>query len=181
VISFIYGRLIKKSLMDYARGNCINIHPAPLPQYRGLFPYNFCILNQEKIWGVTAHFISEEFDKGDIIKIETFPVDSNEITLEELVELSSHKSYDLLVEVINDINMGKEINRYPQGEGTYYSRKDFEEAKIITAIDTADTINRKIRAFWYPPYEGAYIRIDNEKYCLINTDILKQLNMEIEE
>lgn len=33
----------------------------------------------------------------------------------------------------------------------------------------------KIRAFWFPPYTGAYMEINGEKYTLINDYILKTL------
>ena len=42
-------------------------------------------------------------------------------------------------------------------------------------IKEGDDISRKIRAFWFPPYDGAYIKINNKKYTLIDDFILKEL------
>jgi len=38
-----------------------------------------------------------------------------------------------------------------------------------------DDIDLKIRAFWFPPYNGAYIEVKGNKYTLINNFILRQL------
>lgn len=43
---------------------------------------------------------------------------------------------------------------------------------------TKDEINKKIQAFWYPPYEGAYIELDGERYTLVNQTILNSINLD---
>jgi phosphoribosylglycinamide formyltransferase 1 len=50
----------------------INIHPALLPKYggKGMYGMNVhkaVIKNQERMSGITIHFVNEEYDKGDII------------------------------------------------------------------------------------------------------------------
>lgn len=51
LISNTYGRLIKRKLIEWTKGNCINFHDAILPKYKGLYTYNHGLLNGEKEWG----------------------------------------------------------------------------------------------------------------------------------
>ena len=39
-------------------------------------------------------------------------------------------------------------------------------------IKKNDDIDTKVRAFWYPPYDGAYIIKNNVRYTLVNKKIL---------
>ena len=50
----------------------INFHDSPLPKYAGLYPSTFGILNNERQWGCTWHFMSDRVDKGDIISQKNF-------------------------------------------------------------------------------------------------------------
>ena len=54
---------------------CLNFHPAPLPDMRGLGGYNVAILEDFEEWGVSAHFVDEEFDTGDLVRVDRFPID----------------------------------------------------------------------------------------------------------
>ena len=56
--------------------------------------------------------------------------------------------------------------------GRYISRAQMEAMKEIRS---GDDISRKIRAFWFPPYDGAYQLIGNQKYTLVDRFILEQL------
>lgn len=52
----------------------VNVHPTLLPKYRGYRSGPYILINGEKESGVTVHFLTEEFDKGDIILQEKFDV-----------------------------------------------------------------------------------------------------------
>lgn len=169
-----YPELIRSDLIDSAKKGAVNFHMAPLPKYRGVFGYNFAIYNQEKQYGVTAHRLSNQFDRGDLIEVDMFDIYPDKITVKELVELSEEHLFELFKRTYYRIKRGEKINYLEQGEGKYYSRKDFENLKQIKESDTADIIRRKIRAFWYPPYEGAYIVLDGERYGLVTEELLNQ-------
>ena len=64
---------------------CVNFHPALLPKNRGANPYFWVIYNNQKVTGLTIHFMNEKFDRGDIILQEAITIDDNEtgFTLKE--------------------------------------------------------------------------------------------------
>jgi methionyl-tRNA formyltransferase len=47
--------------------------------------------------------------------------------------------------------------------------------ETMKEIRPGDDVSRKIRAFWFPPYDGAYQLIGNQKFTLVNQLILQQL------
>jgi len=175
IISFCYPKLIKKEVFEVARFGCINFHPAPLPEYKGFAVYNFAILNGEKEWGVSAHFIDQKFDTGDIIKVNRFKIGKE--TAHSLRKKSRDRLLILLKEVANEFALSGKLTSIKQdkNKGKYYSKKMMNENRVITPSDDAITIERKIRAFWCPPYAGAAIKLNNIEYTLINKEILKTI------
>lgn len=170
-ISNTYGRLIKTPLLEWVNGNCINFHGAILPKYKGLFTYNHGILNGEEEWGVTAHYVNDKFDEGNIISIQRFEILADEISVSELEEKTQKTAYELMKEIVDKWDKEGPLKGCPQsGEGKYYSREDFEKEKKILITDTADIVRRKIHAFWCPPYEGAYVEIDGVHFQLLPTE-----------
>ena len=70
-----YGRMLPQSILDTPTCGCVNIHASLLPQYRGSAPYQWAVLNGEKVTGVTAMYLCREMDAGDIIDTAKTPID----------------------------------------------------------------------------------------------------------
>ena len=58
-------------------------------------------------------------------------------------------------------------------EMRYMSYNEFSRLKEIPINADKETIQKYARAFWYPPYECAYITINNNKIEII-PDIIKE-------
>lgn len=170
IISF-YWKRVKKEILNIPKKGGINFHPGPLPEARGS-GYHVAILENWGYWGVTAHYMDEEFDTGAIIECRHFPIDS-QIVNRDLLQLT-HKQLCLLFEDVMDrVVYEKPIVGKRQGEGRYFSIREIENSKEIYLDDDPEEIDRKIRAFWNPPYNGAQITIHGQKYTVINEKILK--------
>lgn len=166
-ISNTYGRLIKKQIIDHLRGRIFNIHCAPLPEYKGMFVYNWGIFHKETEWGVTAHYVNEKFDEGAIIEIAKFPIDPSTITVKELEQMSQEIGAELTLKIVRRFANGEDIRGTSQvSNGHYYSRADFEELKRVSLHDPAQVITKKIQACYCPPYEGAYFERDGKRFYL---------------
>ncbi len=175
-ISNTYGRLIKKELIEWLKGKIINLHCAVLPDYKGMFTYNWGIYNLENEWGVTAHFVNEEFDAGDILSVVRFSIDPTTISVSELESRSQQVAYAMSMDIVRKVDAGKPLTAIPQeNRGRYYSREDFERLKRIDVDDNPGIIQRKILACWCPPYEGAYIEIKGQRYCIITEDVVRKI------
>lgn len=170
-----YPKLLKDDIIKLASKGAINFHPGPLPEYRGPFPYNFAIYNEEEEYGVTVHRLSNEFDTGDIIEVDRFAIDVKNITVRKLADISEMHILELFKKTYYRL-VGNEIIEYSkQKEGHYYSRRDFENLKRVQDTDSAEVIRKKIKAFWCPPFEGAYVEINGVKYTIVDENVLKGL------
>ncbi|MDD5005756.1 MAG: NeuD/PglB/VioB family sugar acetyltransferase [Candidatus Omnitrophica bacterium] len=176
VISFLFWKRLKKPLIDLPKIGCINFHPAPLPDFRGVGGYNFAIFEQLSSWGVAAHFVMDEtFDTGEIIKIKRFDINSDIETAYSLEQKSLGVMLDLFKEVIDLAYSKRSLPSCPQGDGRYISKQDFENLRKIYPSDDIEAIERKIRAFWFPPYDGASIEIKGKEFTVINERISEQI------
>jgi methionyl-tRNA formyltransferase len=66
IISVQYDKILKKQHIVRAKQIAINLHLAPLPEYRGCNQFSFAILNNDKIFGTTLHKLEEGIDSGPI-------------------------------------------------------------------------------------------------------------------
>ncbi len=175
LISFLYSQKLDESLLAIPRLGAINIHNAPLPEFRGVGGYNHAILQGLEEWGVTAHFMDKNLDTGDIIHVRRFPIDPEKETALSLDQLSQEPMLECLRFVMEKLQKGESLDRLKQDQGTYYSKKDLERHRKILLTDSQETVLRKIRAFWYPPYSGATIEINGLEVSLVSESILKSL------
>jgi len=169
VISFLFWKLIREPLLSLGRVGCLNFHPAPLPDFRGLGGYNVAIAEGLREWGVSCHFVDERFDTGDVVEVERFPLDADTATALSLDIDSQERLFGLFTRILGRVRAGDELPRTPQGEGRYVTRDEFERLRRVRA---GDDLERKLRAFWYPPHRGAVIDLDGRTLTLVNDELL---------
>jgi methionyl-tRNA formyltransferase len=172
VISFLYWRRIREPLISLGRIGCLNFHPAPLPDFRGLGGYNVAVLEGLREWGVSCHFVDESFDTGDLVEVERFPIDPDAHTAFSLDLESGERLVGLFGRVIERALAGQELPRAPQGSGRYVSREEFEDLRVVRP---GDDLHRKLRAFWYPPHPGAVVEIDGRPLTLVDDALLAEM------
>ena len=59
---------------------------------------------------------------------------------------------------------GEKLPKEDQAESEmrYLTKKEFEALKEIPKNADSETIERFVRAFWYPPYRGAFIKLGSK-------------------
>lgn len=67
VVSLLCCQIFKKNFLDNINCPIVNFHPGLLPNYRGLYPNFFSIINKEKKIGFTCHLIDKKIDHGKIL------------------------------------------------------------------------------------------------------------------
>jgi len=172
-LSVLYWRRLREEFLTIPRKGVINFHPAPLPDFKGTAGYNVAILDELDYWAVSAHYVDEDIDTGDIIEVSKFRIESQ---LETALSLEK-KSMSILLDLFRTVarkalDSDKLLNAVPNVGGRYISRDEMERMK---ELHPGDDISKKIRAFWFPPYDGAFIIINGSKYTLIDRFILEQL------
>lgn len=177
VISFLFAKRIREPLIKLGSRGCINFHPAPLPDYKSRAGYNTAILEQKKTFGVSSHFIdSETFDAGPIIKVLRFSMDPEKETAWSLEKKTQPKLDQLFEETMKLFMNGKPIRTKKNKGGLYLTGAELEKLKeVFPEKETPAEIERKIRAFFFPPYHGAYVMLGGKKYTLLGDEMLHTL------
>jgi methionyl-tRNA formyltransferase len=172
VISFLFWKRIREPLLSLGRIGCLNFHPAPLPDLRGLGGYNVAILEALPEWGVSCHFVDESFDTGDLVEVVRFPIDQHAETAFSLDLRSQERLLELFQRVMARALAGEELPREPQGDGRYVDRAEFESLRLVRP---GDDLERKLRAFWYPPHPGAVLEVDGRRLTLVDEALLAEV------
>jgi methionyl-tRNA formyltransferase len=166
-ISVQYHLILKKVHITKAKEITVNLHMAPLPEYRGCNQFSFAILNNDKIFGTTFHRLEEGVDSGAIMFEKRFQIPDN-CWVENLHELTFKKTIELFEEHIIAIINGN-YDLLPQD--TYigvrtcsiHYRNEIEKIKEIDLTWDKEKIERHIRASYMPGFEPPYTFIGATK------------------
>lgn len=177
IFSF-YWKKIGKDILGIPKKGSINFHPGPLPEARGS-GYHMAILENWGYWGVTVHYMDSKFDEGSIIECRRFQIKES-ILNQDLVKMSHEHLAVLFEDTVEHILRNGMPEGIKQEEGRYFSLKKLEEGKLIKCGEDTDTIEKKIRAYWNPPYSGAQIEIQGKRYTVIDETILNWIAEKID-
>jgi methionyl-tRNA formyltransferase len=73
-VSMSFNQIFKNTILNMPRLKTINCHAGKLPFYRGRNILNWALINDEKEFGITIHYIDDGIDTGDIILQKSFPI-----------------------------------------------------------------------------------------------------------
>jgi methionyl-tRNA formyltransferase len=172
-LSMLYWRKLQTVFINTPRLGNINFHPAPLPQYKGTAGYNMAIMDEMESWGATAHYMDENIDTGGIIDVSNFDIEHANETAQSLERKTRPQLLGLFKKTVEAATgRSTKLPTTPNTGGRYITRMEMESMKEIR---DGDDLNKKIRAFWFPPYDGAWVTIDGEKVTLVNKFILQKV------
>lgn len=125
-----YGKILPKSVLEYPKYGCINLHVSLLPKYRGAAPMQRAIMNGEKETGVTVMYMNEGLDTGDVISVEKFPI-GPEDNFEDIHDRSALVGGALLSKTIIDMEKGVATRtKQNDADATYAAKIEKADAKI---------------------------------------------------
>jgi methionyl-tRNA formyltransferase len=158
IISADFTKIIKNELLSIPKFASLNLHPSLLPNYRGLVPQHFPIINGETKTGVTVHFIDSGIDTGNIIIQKEIPI--NETTTVSDILTSWAKIYQtIMVEAVEKVLCGEKGVSQNKLNGSYYGRLKQSDCEIRFNDGIKNAYNL-IRGVTYP-YFGAFLKINN--------------------
>ena len=96
---------IPDTYIDYFKNKIINIHPSILPSYGGKGMYgskihNKVIENNESETGITIHYVSNQYDSGEIIFQKKIIIEDNDTakSIEEKIHILEYKYYPKVIQ-----------------------------------------------------------------------------------
>lgn len=160
ILTFAYGQIVPKAVLDAPKYKCLNFHGSILPKYRGASPIQMALINNELETGVSLMEMVEKMDAGVVYGIERFPLSSYDnfstVSL-KMVEASLSLIKTVLPSIISGEN-----------KGILQDEKEVTFAPLLKPVDEEldlenDDVKRvlgKIQAF--SPDTGINILYNNE-------------------
>ncbi len=96
-VSMSFNQIFRQTFINLPLLKTINCHAGKLPYYRGRNILNWVLINDEKEFGITVHYVDEGIDTGDIILQNTY-----EITDEDSYATLLERAYDGCAELLYD-------------------------------------------------------------------------------
>ena len=112
IVAVAYGKILPQRVLDIPPLGCVNIHGSVLPALRGSAPVQWAVLNGLSETGVSAMYMNDRMDEGDIIAVRRTPIGENE-TAGELMERLAPIGGALLKDTLAAIAAGT-AGRTPQ-------------------------------------------------------------------
>lgn len=167
IIVIAYGFIIPKEILNIPKYGCYNLHASILPRWRGAAPIQRSIIEGDQVSGVSFIKIDEGLDTGDIVlsdKIEILKNDTQESLSTNLAELGVRNLSKFLDLFNHKIDFDKQNNDF-----TCYANKILKSETRINWSETAELIDRKIRAF--NPKPGAWFVMNGKRIKIFEAEI----------
>ena len=169
-VSMSFNQIFRSKIISIPKLGVINCHAGKLPFYRGRNILNWALINDEKDFGITVHYVDEGIDTGDIIKQRTFPI-SNKDNYSSLLKVAYVECANILVDTIKDIQKGvsKRIKQDSIHSVGFYCGKRGEGDEIIDWNQSSNDLFNFIRAICSPGpmaqtfKEGKKVKINKSK------------------
>jgi len=150
-VSMSFDQIFKRMIIETPRYGTINCHAGKLPFYRGRNVLNWALINDEKEFGVTAHFMDEGIDTGDIVHQKTFAINEGD-NYQSLLQKAYSGCAQTLLAALLQIENGT-ATRTPQSSihpwGSYCSKR-MEGDERINWNQTSRKIFNFVRALCHP-------------------------------
>lgn len=171
LISVQYHLILKARHLAKAGKEAVNLHLAPLPEYRGCNQFSLAILNEDRTFGVSLHRMDEGADSGDILFESHFPLEPG-MWVSDVVERANAKG-EAVFEASLPALVAGDHTPVPQStlvaeRGTRLClRKEIDAMKVIDLDWDAERIARTVRATSMPGFPPPYAVVDGIRLNLI--------------
>lgn len=168
IVVVAFGKILPKEVLDLPKYGCINVHASLLPKYRGAGPIQWCVLNGEKVTGVTTMQMAEGLDTGDmLLKVET-EIGENE-TAGELHDRLSQLGAKLAVDTISAIENGSIIPQKQDDSLSNYAPMLTKELCKIDWNKSAQEIHNQVRGL--NPWPVATASVNDKRVKIFSTTL----------
>lgn len=169
-VSMSYNQIFKQEIIEMPPKGIINCHAGKLPFYRGRNILNWALINDEKEFGITVHYVDEGIDTGDIILQRTYSINDDD-NYNTLLTVAYEKCAEILHDTLNlfvNGNVSRVNQKTIHPYGMYCGKRE-EGDEIINWNQSSRDLFNFIRAISHPaPKATTYM---NNNKVLINKSI----------
>lgn len=140
IVSYNYKHIITQDVIDYMKGQCINLHISMLPWNRGADP-NFWSFVDDTPKGVTIHRIARGLDTGDIIFQKELFFDESQETFLSTYQILQKEIVDMFKSNFQTLLNSNYDVKQQSHVGTYHRRQNMLD--IINNVSFSWDMNIK--------------------------------------
>ena len=169
IVVVAYGQILPRDVLEIPCLACLNLHASLLPRWRGAAPIQATIAAGDCKTGITAMYMDEGLDTGDILlqrSVEILPNDTGGSLHDRLARIAP----EALLESLRLV-AAENAPRIPQDNArATYAPKLKREHGLIDWSESAEAIERKIRA--YNPWPGAFMKVDRQNLKVFSASVV---------
>lgn len=171
-VSMSFNQIFKKDIRKIPDKSVINCHAGKLPYYRGRNILNWALINDEKEFGITVHYVDAGIDTGDIILQDTYPI-TDQDTYKTLLEKAYEACPDILYRAIkliqeDQVHVTRQDDIDPVG---LYCGMRKENDEILDWNQSSRDVFNFIRAITNPgPCANSFI--NGERIKIISSELI---------
>jgi methionyl-tRNA formyltransferase len=167
-----YHAILTLKQLAKARVAALNLHMAPLPEYRGANQFSMALLDGKTEFGTTIHLMDARIDHGAILFQKRFPIPES-CWVEDLYTLTEAASLELFKDTLPDVLSGTYIPVPQQDLEVQYGsqlhyKSEIRALKELPEASCSEQLLRTVRATSMPGFEPPYLRTaSGEKIYLV--------------
>jgi methionyl-tRNA formyltransferase len=169
IVVVAYGQILPRDVLEVPRLACLNLHASLLPRWRGAAPIQAAIAAGDCETGITAMYMDEGLDTGDILlqrSVEILPNDTGGSLHDRLAQTAP----EALLESLRLVAAGNAPRIAQDNARATYAPKLKREHGLIDWSESAEAIDRKIRA--YNPWPGAFMKVDHQNLKVFSASVV---------
>ena len=170
IVVAAYGKILPPYIIDNPKYGCVNAHASILPKYRGAAPIQRAIMEGERETGVTAMYMDEGLDTGDIILSVRVTIEDDD-DFESVHDKLAEAGAEAISKTVAMAKGGSVPRTKQNGDESTYAAKIEKEDRIIDFNESAKRVRDRIRglnpfprAFTYLP-DGSALQITSSSFA----------------
>jgi methionyl-tRNA formyltransferase len=159
IVVAAFGQILRQNILDLPAYGCINVHGSLLPRWRGAAPIQAAITNGDAVTGVTIMKMDAGIDTGGVLSQLKVILEAED-TSETLGHRLAAAGADLLVQTLPEYLAGRLTTSLQDNNSCTYASMINKEDGLLDFNQSAETLERRVRAF--KPWPGTYFYLGNE-------------------
>ena len=142
IIVAAYGKILPAYILDYPKYGCINAHGSILPRWRGAAPIQRAIMAGDTVSGVTAMYMAQGLDTGDMILTVEVPItDEDDFgTLHDKLAVAGGNAMAQTIARLRDGTITREVQN--EADATYAAKIENADCVIDFTKSVTEIYNQ---------------------------------------
>ena len=174
IIVAAYGKILPAYILDYPKHGCINAHASLLPRWRGAAPIQRAIMAGDTLSGVTAMYMAQGLDTGDMILTVEVPI-TDEDDFGTLHDKLAVAGGEAMTQTVAKLRAGTVIRQMQNDADATYAAKIENPDCVIDFGKSVTEVHNQVRGLspvplaltWMPDGKRLKIIAAQKEVCTV--------------